>query len=475
MLLRALVAAEDKMLYGRLSSLLKLADVLIEETGRRRPSLRELMSHNVDLILLQHDYARSIVSTMRKLKQERDSPCVVVVTDKENPDERADLLAAGCDAVLYLGLSDESLRGALEGIIKRRTEVASLISSEAEPFRPQLADFASESAAMKALVDMAERVVESDTSLLILGETGVGKEWLARAIHGKSKRSRESFVAVNCAALPEQLLESELFGHEAGSYTGAIRARRGAFEMAHRGTIFLDEIGEMPIHLQVKLLRVLQDHCIQRVGAEKPFALDVRVIAASNRDLKALLEAKSFRQDLFYRLSVVTLTVPPLRERREDILTIADGYFQLFRQRIGRHIEGLSEGALTAIKMYDWPGNVRELINVIERAVLLCQQRVITTEHLPVSVVQSSAASWNIATSTDGGKVFRLVEDWQHKPFSEVKTRLVAELEREYLSALLSETQGGIGRTAELAGLNVKSLYSMMRRHGLRKEDFRKG
>ena len=480
MLIRAIVATSQAATRRRIAGILKKLEVVTEEQGRRRLSLGAMMECNVDLIIIESGSPgiADLSGSIRALRPTSGAPGIIVLTAHEDPDERAALLAAGCEAVLNLNLHDEALAGAFEAIAKRRQEVTSIILTDApHSFRPQLSDFASESSSMKALIDMAERVVNSDTSLLILGETGVGKEWLARAIHVKSNRPSESFVAVNCAALPEQLLESELFGHEAGAFTGATRARRGAFEMAHHGTIFLDEIGEMPIHLQAKLLRVLQDHRIQRIGSEKEIRLDVRVMAASNKDLQEAMQAKSFRQDLFYRLSVITLTVPPLRERVEDIPAIAESYARHFSQKLGKHIERISGGAMDALLMYKWPGNVRELINVMERAVLLCRYHEILQEHLPVAIAKNAmpSAYGSVARAPDGDLILNIPEDWRDLPLSALKGSMVDALEKAYLSTLLSETRGSIGLTAEKAGLNVRSLYNMMRRHGLHKETYKTG
>jgi DNA-binding NtrC family response regulator len=320
--------------------------------------------------------------------------------------------------------------------------------------------------------------VSSDTSLLITGETGVGKEWLARGIHADSPRRDGPFVAVNCGALPETLLESELFGHEEGAFTGATRVRRGLFETAHGGTIFLDEIGEMPLHLQVKLLRVLESREVQRVGAEVPLRLDVRVMAASNRDLEAEVEAGGFRPDLYYRLGVVTLAVPALRERREDIPTLARSYIDHFSHQFPHTVERIAPEAMAALVEYDWPGNVRELMNVIERAMLLCEGRAITSVDLPDAVggLASSGPPGGSLDELDGDVSAlgsALPDPWLETPLKDLRDALVASLERAYLSALLERTRGRVGETARRAGIDPRSLYAKMRRLGLRKEDYR--
>ena len=228
-----------------------------------------------------------------------------------------------------------------------------------------------EGAAFQSVLKSVQIVAPTDATVLILGETGTGKELVARAIHELSSRSKGSFVKVNCAAIPASLLESELFGHEKGSFTGAVAQKIGRFELAHHGTLFLDEIGEMPLELQPKLLRAIQDQEFERVGGNRTIRTDVRFVAATNRDLKAMVDENKFRADLYYRLHVFPLNVPPLRERREDIPLLTRYFVQKHAQRMGRKIETIPTQALEALTNYDWPGNIRELQNVIERSVIL--------------------------------------------------------------------------------------------------------
>jgi DNA-binding NtrC family response regulator len=314
--------------------------------------------------------------------------------------------------------------------------------------------------------------VNSEASLLILGETGVGKERLARAIHAEGPRSKGPFMALNCGALPESLLESELFGHEEGAFTGATRSRKGYFELAHTGTIFLDEIGEMPLHLQVKLLRVLDEHRIQRVGAEKSIEVDVRVMAATNRDLEADVPAGRFRSDLFYRLAVVTLDIPPLRDRREDIRQLAQSYLEHFNTQTGRSGSKIAAEALGSLEAYSWPGNVRELVNTMERAVLLADGDEIGTDDLPARI-RTDDGSPRGAVSPFQWRFDSVPDDLLEKPLIEARNEVVSAFESRYLSDLLAATGGRIGEAAERACINERSLYDLMKRRGLKKESFK--
>jgi transcriptional regulator with PAS, ATPase and Fis domain len=296
----------------------------------------------------------------------------------------------------------------------------------------------------------------------------VGKEHLARAIHSESPRSTGLFVAVNTAALPEHLLESELFGYEQGAFTGAIRSRRGAFEMAHGGTIFLDEIGEMPLHLQAKLLRVLQDYEVQPLGSERPIWVDIRVITATNQNLEDLVENGNFRKDLYYRLSVVMLTLPPLRKHKEDIPAMIHRFIEFYQQKIGKDVTGVTETAMKALCQYDWPGNVRELMNVIERAMLLCQTEKISLKDLPYIFHESHSLSEGSLHPEE-----MAVASWKNRTLTEVSREVMERTERLYLEMVLRETKGRVGRAAEIAGIHTRALYNKMKRLGLNKKDFK--
>jgi chemotaxis protein methyltransferase CheR len=294
------------------------------------------------------------------------------------------------------------------------------------------------------------QVAPSDTSVLILGETGVGKELIARTIHQESPRSAGPFVVVNCAALPPNLIESELFGHERGAFTGADRQRRGRFELAHGGTIFLDEVGEFPLELQPKLLRVLQEGELERVGGSETITVNVRVIAATNRDLDVDMEAGRFREDLFYRIAVYPITVPRLGDRREDIPLLVEHFVQHFAQRRGRRIDEIPAEVMRRLRAYDWPGNVRELQNVIERAILTTTDRV-----LRLAEPLKSAANENVANRENGSGAPDLTLD---------------EVERRYIVRVLKATEGqisGDGGAAEILGLHANTLRYRLKKLGI--------
>lgn len=293
------------------------------------------------------------------------------------------------------------------------------------------------SSRMKQVMDVVEQVADTRASVLITGESGVGKELIADALHDLSSRARQPYIKVHCAALSESLLESELFGHEKGSFTGAASRRRGRFELANKGTIFLDEIGEINAQLQIKLLRVLQERTFERVGGEDPISVDVRIITATNKDLSAEIQAGRFREDLFYRLNVVHVHVPPLRERKEDIPLLTTAFLKEFSDENGKNIQGISQKAGALLYNYTWPGNIRELRNCIESAVVLCRGDVIEVEDLPLSIRQGS-------------------EDEQIMiPVG----MSLEEAQQKIIQATLSHYGGNKSRTAEVLNIGRKTLH----------------
>jgi two-component system NtrC family response regulator len=297
--------------------------------------------------------------------------------------------------------------------------------------------------AMLKVCRMVEKVGRTDASVLILGESGTGKELIARALHSQSPRKDARFVAINCAAIPEQLLESELFGHERGAFTGAVKQTIGKVELASGGTLFLDEIGDMPLALQAKLLRFLQSRVIERVGGREEIAVDVRVVCATNKDLQALIEQQQFRQDLYFRVGEVTISVPPLRERRGGATVLAHAMLRKFSGVQGKPKRGFGEDALAAIEAYSWPGNVRELENKVKTAMIMAEGALITAEDMGLKQGEGGELLFNL---------------------KEVRTRA----ERQAIQQALSITDGNISRTAELLGVSRPTLYDLLEKYGMR-------
>ena len=478
MIARVVILVQDSRFRRALMQELRSVDVHVESMKPNARSWRALHREACDLVVADHDIVpEPVPESIILLKEVPDAPTVALVSWSGDTEESAKLLAAGADLVLEATTPTQLVAEVLATQLEqRRGQVSELLTARPVLVQPRLSDFISKSPVMNAFMEVVERVASSTVSLLILGETGVGKERLARAIHNESPRSDGPFVAINCGALPESLLESELFGHERGAFTGAVRSRRGCFEVAHGGTVFLDEIAEMQAHLQVKLLRVLQDREVRRLGAEKEIAVDVRIMAATNRDLEDDVSEGRFRRDLYYRLGVMTLTLPALKDRREDIPGLAEGYLQFLRSRVGRDVNSISRGAMEALTEYEWPGNVRELINVVERAMLLTTDDRITQAELPLAISQHGIIERAVVPvlMEERGAQEDLPEEWLDRPWREVRREVVARVERAYLAGLLRRCEGRISPTAYMAGMEPRSLFEKMRRHGLRKEDYKK-
>lgn len=299
------------------------------------------------------------------------------------------------------------------------------------------------SAAMQKVFNLVEAVASTDTTVLIEGESGTGKELLARLIHAKSERCFGPLIALNCGALPEGVLESELFGHEKGSFTGAISRRKGKLELADGGTLFLDEIGEIPPKVQVELLRAIEDKKVVRVGGSDDVSTDFRIICATNKDLGELVKNGIFREDLFYRINVFKIKVPPLRERKEDILILAESFLSKLKESMGRKVDGFSEDAKELILLHDWPGNVRELVNSIERALVLCREGKIKKEHLPIRVES--------VRKEESGFVPESME----------------EMERRHIEGVLKYCGHNVSKAAKILNIDRVTLYNKIKKYDL--------
>ncbi len=371
---------------------------------------------------------------------------VVVMTAYGSIETAVGLMKAGAFDYLQKPIDLDELTLVIE-----RARERSCLISENRMLREQLAErfsfdaIVSQSGEMENVMNIAGRVAASKASVLIRGESGTGKELIARAIHQASDRSDKPFVVVNCAALPESLFESELFGHEKGAFTGADRQRIGKFEQAHGGTLFIDEVGDIPLLIQVKLLRALQFGQIERIGGNTQVSLDVRIVSATNRNLEEMIGRGAFREDLLYRLNVVTVQLPPLRQRKSDIPVLVDAFILKYAGLNGRTTHGISREALDALMRHDFPGNVRELENIIQRAVVLARDEILTTRDLPPSLVQP-ATSERAASAPQDAVV----------P-GDLNARVEA-LEQAMITEALAQAGGNQVRAAELLGISERTL-----------------
>lgn len=345
---------------------------------------------------------------------------------------------------------------------KRLREVNANLRSQLDAYSPAT-ELIGDSRALKQVRDLIDQIAASTAPVLVVGESGTGKELAARALHSRGNLRDKPFVAVNCAAMSETLIDSELFGHERGAFTGAVASHKGLFEAADGGVLFLDEIGDVPPQTQVRLLRALQEGEIRPVGSTRSRKVDVRVIVATNVDLEKAMRDGTFREDLYYRISTFKITLPPLRDRREDIPLIAQHLLDKFCRRAGRPVEGFADKALASMVGYDWPGNVRELNNAIEHAATLCSDEEIQPEHLPgfVSTPQGRRSS-----AHDIGSI-------SSTPYSAARTHLLEEFEQRYLSDLLTVTNGNLSEASRRSGIDRSNLRRMLKRHSIKAATYR--
>ena len=344
-------------------------------------------------------------------------------------------------------------------LVQRRMAAENVLLKEELASRRGAPQIVGEDAKLKHVTVALQRAATTDTTVLLEGESGTGKELFARALHALSPRADGPFVAINCAAIPETLLETELFGHEKGAFTGAAARKPGKFELAHRGTLFLDEIGDLPLSLQAKILRALEEKAFERVGGTALLQVDVRVVAATNRNLKAAVAARQYREDLYFRLSVFPIVIPPLRERPADITMLVRHFIERFCKDLNKKPLALAPSALEELGAYPWPGNVRELQNCIERAVILTEGDTIHARHLNLSFRKDSALA---PPPDDPWNQFDL-----SGTLSEVSRRAVTEVERRKIEKVLKEAGGNRNRTAELLQVSFKALLAKMKDYGL--------
>jgi two-component system nitrogen regulation response regulator GlnG len=408
------------------------------------------------------------LSALERLREIRPDACVVVMTAHGTMDTAIKAMQQGAYDYLTKPFDlDEVL------LLCERAMTAARLTQEVARLRRGLEEVREFSALigrhprMQDVYKTIGRIAGTDVTVLLRGESGTGKELVARAIHYYSRRSGRPFVAVSCAAIPATLLESEMFGHERGAFTDAKERRLGKFELAHGGTLYLDEIGDMPLELQTKLLRSLQERAIERLGGREPIAIDVRVLAATNRDLELLMRDGRFREDLFYRLNVVTINLPPLRERRRDIPLLVEHFLAKYAEELGER--GVAPDALDRLVGYGWPGNVRELENVIQRAMVLATTGVVLPEHLPIGPV-SAAASAGVDGSLEEvieRKLMECVRGLRQLDSANLYDLVVGLVEKPLLRAVLRETSGNQLRAAQILGINRNTLRKKLTEHGI--------
>jgi two-component system response regulator HydG len=448
-----LVVDDDAGHRATLKTIIKSWDYHAEGTDDGTKAVKKVRESPFDLILMDVRMAvMSGIEALKRIKQYNPSIPILIMTAYSSVGSAVEAMKAGAYDYLTKPLDFDALKIAMERALEHTS-----LKAENRALKEQLrSDFdlknmIGKSQPMKELVDMVAMIAPSEATVLISGESGTGKELIARSIHFNSGRREAPLVIVNCAALTETLLESELFGHEKGAFTGADKRREGRFMRASNGTIFLDEIGEMSPMMQAKLLRVTQDREVQRVGSDEMIKVDVRIVAATNRDLEKDVSSGRFREDLYYRLNVVTLRVPPLREHLDDIPLLAQHFLDKYGERNRKRIKGFTPVAMDMFLKYDWPGNVRELENAVERAVILLPGDYVSEKELPLSITQSySQENSSIAFRSDI-----------------TQPQSLEEIEKEAILAALEGTGGNKSETARKLGINRRTLYKKLQKFGV--------
>ncbi len=418
------------------------------ETGKKGLSL--FKENPVDILItdlrLPDQDGLHILKEIRTIHPETQ---VIIITAYGSIDSAVTAMKEGASDYLTKPFSMDELLLVIRRLLRmKQLEEENVLLRERIEERFGLEGLVGKSPQMQKIYDLIETVSQTDATVLIQGESGTGKEMVANAIHFKSLRKNGPFVKVNCSALPETLLESELFGHEKGAFTGAIKQRKGRFEMADGGTLFLDEIGELSPGVQVKLLRVLQERKFERVGGNETLSVNVRLICATQKDLKEEIQRGDFREDLYYRLNVVPIQLPPLRERREDILLLADHFLEKFSRKMGKEITGLSQEAKTLLLKYPFPGNIRELENMLERAIALLKGKVIQAGDLPEEVCENTMPIQTLCEKIQASRPLATA---------------VSLFEKEYIQSVLEKTKGKKGQAAELLGISRKTLWEKIK------------
>ena len=444
---RILVVDDEPTQLELVGGFLRKQGFEVAEAASGRAAVARFKQEPFDLVLTdQRMPDLSGLDVLETVRAASPDTAVVIMTAYGTIETAVSAVKAGAADYLAKPLNLDELLHRIHQIQDRRrllTENRELRAALAE--RHRVEGIIGESGPMQEVLSVVRRVASSDATVLIRGESGTGKELIAKALHYASPRAASTLVKVNCAALAESLLEAELFGHEKGAFTGAVAARKGRFELADGGSLFLDEIGDLPPHLQVKLLRVLQEREFERVGSSRPIKVDVRLLAATHRNLETLVREGRFRDDLYYRINVVTIQLPPLRERREDLPLLVDHFLRVFADKNGKRIRGLTREAREALLRYDYPGNVRELENLIERAVVLTRDDVVGLTDLPLTLDPQAAepeAGPGLVAAVEG-------------------------LERRLIREALAKADGIQTRAAELLGIGERVLRYKLKKYGL--------
>ena len=426
--------------WERVSSYLKRKNYILETASTTKKALSVLKNRPVNIVILDYQLPKvNILKFLKRIKEERESVEVIFLSNRPTLSKAIEAMKAGAYDFYEFPVNLRLLTAVIEKAIEKMTLHAEKVALEHKvKERFDFGKVVGRSKAMKNVMDVVMSVSPKNANILLTGETGSGKEMIAKLIHHNSARASGPFIKMNCAAFSKGVLESELFGHEKGAFTGAVTKRIGRFELADHGTIFLDEIGDMPLETQIKLLRVLQEKEFERVGSNETIKVDVRIIAATNQNLRKLIDQKKFREDLYYRLNVVHIELPPLRERKDDIPTLVTTFINKMNQEKGYAICRITREAMQMLINYKWPGNVRELENTIESAMALAKKDLIEPKYLP---------SFLLFSQSQEGDFFQIPQNFT-----------LPEIERDVIKIVLDRTGGNKTHAAKLLGIGLRTL-----------------
>jgi DNA-binding NtrC family response regulator len=442
---RILIVDDEVIMRESLSGWLARDGHDVETAASGEEALEKLQRSRFDILLVDIKMEGiSGLEVLRKVKENDPDVAIVMITAYGSITTAIEAMKNGAYDYLLKPFDPNQLGVLIEKIVERQAQMReNLYLKEQFKERTRFESMIGQSQPMQEVFDMIRDVAPTDATVLITGETGTGKGLAAKAIHTNSPRCEGPFVIVNCGAIPEHLMESELFGHQKGAFTDAKETKKGRLELAHGGTLFLDEIGEIGIRMQIDLLRVLEDRVFYRVGGTQPIEADFRVIAATNRELKSAIAQESFREDLYYRLNVISFNMPRLRERKEDIPLLTEHFLRRFTQETNKPVDAVSRPAMDEMMLYDWPGNVRELENAIERAVVVSKQRKVLPEDLPF---------YCLLNPTPAGQSLK-------------------DVEKEHIRQILEENDWNVARSARILQIDRSTLYSKIKRHRLQRVD----
>lgn len=450
-----LIVEDDEIFLKPLVKNIERAGYRVATTGNVKEAMSLLKEEDFDLVITDKKLPdMDGVEFVKYIKAENPDLAVIMMTAFGTIESAVEVMKLGAEDYIVKPFSNEEILMAIEKVLKLQ-ELSFANKCRINEYRERFTfrNIISQSKKMMEILELTRNILELDTTILIYGETGTGKELLANAIHFNSSRREKPFITVNCAAIPDELFESELFGFKKGAFTGANQNRRGLFQVANGGTILLDDIGEMPLKLQPKLLRVIEDKKVTSLGSEKSVDIDVRIIATTNKNLKSEVEKGNFREDLFYRLNIIPVELPPLRERKEDIPLLTRFFLKKYAEKFNKPIKSISEEAINTLINYPWPGNVRELKNIIERAVIVEKKGIITD--IEIFLTREKTDSVDLTTS-----------------FKAAKTKVIEGFEKTYISGLLELYGGKLTQAAKHADMDVKNLWEKMKKYGIKRDVF---